>query len=65
MSALTTPEELNSVEIHEEEARIERLMTVREIFEEGYKMGLSQAGLRSDASRAYKDWLLARVERYL
>lgn len=43
------------------EAKVERLMTPREIFEAGFKEGLSKAGLTSDANAACDDWLLQRA----
>ena len=43
-----------------EEARVEHLMTVQEIFEAGFHLGLSKAGLTSNAELAYKNWLLSR-----
>jgi hypothetical protein len=52
--------------IRREELRVERLMTAREIFEAGYNIGQSQAGIRSGAfgfAFAFNDWLLARAER--
>lgn len=49
-------------DIREEEARVERLMTAREIFAAGFKLGLSNAGLTEDADGACDDWLLARSE---
>ena len=45
----------------DEENRIERLMTAREIFACGFKFGLALAGLREDADKAFDDWLLERA----
>lgn len=53
-----------SAEIAAEECRVERLMTVGEIFAEGFKVGLSKAGLTENADREYREWLLARCEPY-
>lgn len=49
-----------AAEIAEEEKIVERRCTVQEIFEEGFKLGLQQAGPTENAELAYKDWLLAR-----
>ena len=47
--------------IEEEEARVERRMTAREIFTAGFKFGLEMAGLRSDPNKAFDDWLLGQA----
>lgn len=47
--------------VKNEEARVERNMTAREIFAAGFKVGQSQAGIRSDADAAFDDWLLMRA----
>ena len=47
--------------IRSEEARVERLMTAREIFAAGFTLGLSRAGLISDPHEAFDGWLLERA----
>ncbi len=59
---MSDPHEEYADEIAAELKRVERRMTAAEIFEAGYKLGLSHAGIRSDAEYALKDWLLARAE---
>lgn len=57
-----TPEDISDEQtIINEETRVERLLTAREIFAVGFKIGLSQAGIRSDADAAFDDWLLMRA----
>lgn len=47
--------------LREEEARVERRMTAREIFAAGFKLGLSKAGLTENADKAFDDWLMERA----
>ena len=55
-------EELTPSELEIEESRIARLVTVEEIFAEGFQRGLASAGLQSRHHKAYLGWLLHRVE---
>ena len=57
-----TEERLNPAEEQDEEQRIERNMTVREIFEAGLRHGWATAGLTASVDREYQTWLLVRVE---
>jgi hypothetical protein len=51
--------------IDAEEARVEKLMRASEIWEAGFLVGLSVAGLQSHAAPVYRKWLLARAEANL
>lgn len=44
-----------------EEKRVESRMAVQEIFEAGFKRGLSKAGLTEKADWQYLEWLLERA----
>lgn len=47
-------------ELQRLEREAERLVTVREVFEAGFKRGLAKAGLTSHADDDYDEWLLSR-----
>lgn len=42
------------------EQQAERVLTIREVFEYGFKAGLSRAGLTSRADEDYELWLWSR-----
>ena len=58
---MNEPEESDEAVIRREEALVERRMTAREIFEAGFKLGLSKAGLTSNTDAAFDEWLLERA----
>lgn len=58
MSTEPTEAEELAAELKAAEARVERLKTVRKVFDAGFKAGLSRAGLTSHSDAAYEQWLL-------
>lgn len=51
----------NRAAINEEARAVDRIMTAREIFEMGFKLGQAKAGLTTDADAAFDAWLLKRA----
>lgn len=49
-------------EREKEMERVERLVSVQEIFIEGFKMGLANAGIKSNPYEMFNTWLDKRLE---
>jgi hypothetical protein len=56
-------DEYTDEEIAAAVAHVERHMTVEEIFEAGYNVGASNAGLHSRYEHPFRNWLTDRLER--
>lgn len=52
--------EEDTAALSELERQAERIVTLREAFEYGFKAGLAKAGLTSNADSSYEAWLWSR-----
>lgn len=58
---MSDDDEYTDADIAGEIAKVERQLTVEEIFEAGYNLGHANAGIASFYDRAWRGWLAGRL----